>query len=152
MEVRETNDFVKDQRNPYINAQEVNGYVGSLFETLREKAHGAEGHFKTEWVPVIKQWIEDLKDMMSLNIKAQIVTTFAKGELIGLCKLYKVPDSNGVAVYKEERNGKQYIYAAYLKDKELLPRETNTYIVIEAQSINDDIKELFSNSNLIVLV
>ena len=152
MEVKETNDFTTDQRQPYIDAQEVNDYVDSLFESLREKAHGAESHVKTEWMPVIKQWVEDLKDMMSPNIKAQIVKTFSKNELIGLCKLYKVPGSNGVAVDREERKGKQYIYAAYLKDKELLPREANMYIVIEAQSVNDDVKSLFSDSNLIVLV
>lgn len=152
MEVKENNNFTADEQKPYFDAQKVNDYVDSLFESFKAKAHRTENRVKTEWIPVVKRWIEDLKDMSSPNIKAQIVKDLSKSELVGLCRLYKVPESNGVAVYKEERNGKTYIYFAYLRDKELLPRDNNMYMVIEAQSVNADVKELFSDSNLIVLV
>ena len=151
MEVKETNEFATN-RQPQFDADEVNAYVASLFETLREKAHDAESHVKTEWIPVIKQWIEDVKDMMAPNIKPHRLALLSKEVLVSLCRQYKVAGSNGVAVIFEERNGKNYIYFAYLNNKELLQREQNVYGVIEAETVSDEVKSLFVKSNPVILV
>ena len=154
MEVIETNKLADQstmESRPQIDSEEVNAYVASLFEALREKSHQAENHVKTEWIPLIKQWIQDVKDMMDPNIKANRLALLSKDVFIGLCKQHRVAGSNGVAVYKEERKGKHYLYFAYLKDKELLPRDTNIYGVIEAENLADDVNNLFVESNLIIL-
>lgn len=151
MEVKETNEFATN-RQPQIDADDVNAYVASLFEMLREKAHNAESRVKAEWIPVIKQWIEDIKDMMAPNIKPHKLPHLSKEVLVGLCRQYKVAGSNGVAVILEERNSKYYIYFAYLNNKELLPREQNVYGVIETTFISADVKALFTESNPIILV
>lgn len=151
MEVKENKEFVANHQ-PQFSGEDASAYVASLFEVLREKAHNAENRVRTEFLPVLKQWLEDAKDMMAANIKPHQLPYLSKEVLVSLCRQYKVADSNGVAVILEERNAKYYIYFAYLNNRELLPRERNVYGVIESQTVSDDIKTLFRESNPIILV
>ena len=154
MEVKETNTYQKRRSQHKLDATSANSYVANFFEFLKKKADDTKRYIKREFEPLVKQWIEDFKDITSSDIKVEQVEFLTKSELIEIGRKYKVEGSTGVAAFKEMKNETFFIYLAYMNvdERVLLPREDNMYIVIESEGLSKDVKELFSDSELIILL
>lgn len=121
----------------------------ALEPIIRDKIEEVKVKIKDEYVPKLKEFVEDI--LKSKNVKYESVDVLSKSDLISLIRLNRVNGSDGVAAFKQQKDEKMFVYLAYCKDRELLPEETNCYIVIEANSLNDDVNELFNESDLIIL-
>lgn len=97
----------------------------------------------------LEQFIRDL--LTSKNVKCESVNVLTESDIVSLVRLHKVNGSDGVAAFKQQKDEKTFVYLAYCKDRDLLPEKTNCYIVIEADALDNDVKELFNESDLIIL-
>lgn len=120
-----------------------------LKEELKEAGKDMIKDIAKDKLSQLEQFIRDL--IKSKNIKYESVNVLTKTDIVSLVRLYKVNGSDGVAGFKQEKDGKTFVYLAYCKDRDLLPEETNCYIVIEADALDNDVKELFKESDLIIL-
>jgi hypothetical protein len=121
----------------------------ALEPIIRDKIEEVKVKIKDEYIPKLKEFVEDI--LKSKNVKYESVDVLSKSDLISLIRLNRVNGSDGVAAFKQQKDEKMFVYLAYCKDRDLLPEETNCYIVIEANSLNDDVNELFNESDLIIL-
>lgn len=121
----------------------------ALEPIFRDKFEEWKVKIKDEYIPKLKKFVEDM--LKSKNVKYEAVDVLTKSDLISLIRLNKVNGSDGVAAFKQQKDEKMFVYLAYCKDRDLLPEETNCYIVIEANALNDDVYELFNESDLIIL-
>ena len=121
----------------------------ALEPIIRDKIEEMKVKIKDEYIPKLKEFVEDI--LKSKNVKYESVDVLSKSDLVSLIRLNRVNGSDGVAAFKQQKDEKMFVYLAYCKDRELLPEETNCYIVIEANSLNDDVNELFNESDLIIL-
>ena len=121
----------------------------ALEPIIKEKVEELKVKVKEEYIPQLKKFVEDL--LKSKNVKYESVDVLTKSDMVSLIRLNRVNGSDGVAAFKQQKDEKMFVYLAYCKDRDLLPEETNCYIVIEANAIHDDVKELFKESDLIIL-
>ena len=121
----------------------------ALEPIIRDKIEEVKVKIKDEYIPKLKEFVEDI--LKSKNVKYESVDVLSKSDLISLIRLNRVNGSDGVAAFKQQKDEKMFVYLAYCKDRDLLPEETNCYIVIEANFLNDDVNELFNESDLIIL-
>lgn len=128
-------------------------FLKPLWEDLKEelKEAGKEmiKDIAKDELPKLKKFVSDL--LTSKNVKCESVNVLTKSDIVSLVRLHKVNGSDGVAAFKQEKDGKTFVYLAYCKDRDLLPEETNCYIVVEADALDNDVKELFKESDLIIL-
>ncbi len=148
MEVKEINNNRKQQ---YISSSEVNQYVSDLFDFLKEQTNKTHKFVKEEIIPMIKQWIQDIKDMISSNIIIKEFVIMNKNDIVEIGKKYKVEGSTGMAALKEIKNDTFYIHFAFVNDRNLIPKEQNVYITCKSDGLSSDVKELFNKSNLIII-
>lgn len=136
-----------------VNSESLKQILEMLRDALepifRDKIEDWKVKIKDEYIPKLKKFVEDI--LKSKNVKYESVDVLSKSDLISLIRLNRVNGSDGVAAFKQQKDEKMFVYLAYCKDRELLPEETNCYIVIEANSLNDDVNELFNESDLIIL-
>lgn len=104
---------------------------------------------KEEIIPTVISFFEGL--FKSQNITVEEVEMLSSEKLVELCKKYIVEGSNQVAAFKEFKKDNFYVYLAYCKDRELIDEEHNHYIVIIADGLSKDVKELFGESDLVIL-
>jgi hypothetical protein len=121
----------------------------ALEPIIKEKVEELKVKVKEEYIPQLKKFVEDL--LKSKNVKYEAVDVLTKSDMVSLIRLNKVNGSNGVAAFRQSKDEKMFVYLAYCKDRDLLPEETNCYIVIEANTLQDDVKELFNESDLIII-
>lgn len=121
----------------------------ALEPIIRDKIEEVKVKIKDEYIPKLKKFVEDM--LKSKNVKYESVDVLTKSDMVSLIRLNKVNGSDEVAAFKQQKDGKMFVYLAYCKDGDLLPEETNCYIVIEANTLHDDVKELFNESDLIIL-
>lgn len=121
----------------------------NLGPIIKEAKKWVKEKVKAEYLPLLKKFIEDV--LKSRNVKYESVDVLTRRDMVSLIKLNRVNGSDGVAAFKQKKDEKMFVYFAYCKDKDLLPEETNCYIVIEANSLDEDVEELFNESDLIIL-
>lgn len=121
----------------------------ALGPLIQEKLEELKVSVKEEYLPQLKKFVKDL--LKSRNVKYESVDVLTKPDMVSLIRLYRVNGSNGAAAFKQQKNEKMLVYFAYCKDRELLPEEENCYLVIEANTLDKDVEELFKESDLIIL-
>ena len=121
----------------------------SIEPIIQDKVEELQVRVVEEFIPKLKKFVEDL--LKSRNVKYETVDMLTKSDMISLIRLNMVNGSNGVAAFKQPKDEKMLVYLAYCKDKELLPEDTNCYIVIEAKVLANDVNVLFKDSDLIIL-
>ena len=89
------------------------------------------------------------------NMTAYEVDTLSSREMLQYAKNHIVKGSNMVVAFKQQGiiNDKEvaFVYLAYGKEKELLADENNHYVIIKANKLEQDILNLFSESDLVIL-
>ena len=72
-------------------------------------------------------------------------------KLIALAKENTVDGANEVYVWKKTYKNGMYINLAYGKDQNLLEKDKNKFIILEAEALSADLLNMFEESELIIL-
>ena len=75
-----------------------------------------------------------------------------KTDLIEIAKQKIVSNANEVLEMLNDKASNVYvIYIAYSKNKEILPKEENNYVIIKTTALTKDVQSLFNGHELIIL-
>ena len=98
-----------------------------------------------------KESAQDFIDAARLDVSFETVDVLTVSDLVEFSKKHMVAGSDGVAAIRKAKDDVLFVFLAYVKDRELLPEETNHFVVVEAKSLADDTKELFGDLDLVIL-
>lgn len=127
----------------------VREHLPELVDAAKDQIKEAFPKIKKELLPTITKFVKDL--LKSKNTAANAVETLTMAELLQIARKNIVAGANGFAVFKAEKNGKHFVYLANCKDNELLDESINKYVIIQADSLSTEIKDLFGDTDLIIL-
>ena len=109
-------------------------------------------------IPLAENLIDSFKTLCEdvyMNANGQIVReefeTLTKGRLVDVAKNCAVPNADGIAAFLVEGSDEVHVFLANVKEKTLLPKDKNKYVVIKADSIKKEVKEIFGENKLIIL-
>lgn len=75
-----------------------------------------------------------------------------KEDLIEIARQNIVPNSNEVlALLDDKRENADFIYLAYAKDQEIIPQESNNFVIIVVKALAKEVRTLFNGHELIIL-
>lgn len=97
----------------------------------------------------VKEFIERLNTEVAVDyIKVELLNST---KLIALAKENTVDGANEVYVWKKTYKNGMYINLAYGKDQNLLEKDKNKFIILEAEALTADLLNMFEESELIIL-
>lgn len=97
----------------------------------------------------VKEFIERLNTEVAVDyIKVELLNST---KLIALAKENTVDGANEVYVWKKTYKNAMYINLAYGKDQNLLEKDKNKFIILEAEALSADLLNMFEESELIIL-
>lgn len=97
----------------------------------------------------VKEFIERLNTEVAVDyIKVELLNST---KLIALAKENTVDGANEVYVWKKTYKNGMYINLAYGKDQNLLEKDKNKFIILEAEALSADLSNMFEESELIIL-
>ena len=85
------------------------------------------------------------------NIIYEKFDTIGTPALIATIKEHKVEGSNECYVWKKQVEDKLFLYVSYGKDQNLIAKENNLFIVLQADSLGEDLQNMFEESELVIL-
>lgn len=88
---------------------------------------------------------------IAANIIPMEVELLTKDKLVKAIKDHIVSDANGVATYLKKDKAHIYVYTAFVKGDDLLPVESNVYLIFTADGMSRDLESMFGENDLIVL-
>ena len=97
----------------------------------------------------VKEFIERLNTEVAVDyIKVELLNST---KLIALAKENTVDGANEVYVWKKTYKNGMYINLAYGKDQNLLEKDKNKFIILEAEALSADLLNMFEESELIIV-
>lgn len=97
----------------------------------------------------VKEFIERLNTEVAVDYRK--VELLNSTKLIALAKENTVDGANEVYVWKKTYKNGMYINLAYGKDQNLLEKDKNKFIILEAEALSADLLNMFEESKLIIL-
>lgn len=97
----------------------------------------------------VKEFIERLNTEVAVDYRK--VELLNSTKLIALAKENTVDGANEVYVWKKTYKNGMYINLAYGKDQNLLEKDKNKFIILEAEALSADLLNMFEESELIIL-
>lgn len=97
----------------------------------------------------VKEFIERLNTEVAVDYRK--VELLNSTKLIALAKENTVDGANEVYVWKKAYKNGMYINLAYGKDQNLLEKDKNKFIILEAEALSADLLNMFEESELIIL-
>lgn len=104
---------------------------------------------KDDFIPVIRDFFKNL--FTSSNVNVVEVEMLTSETIFKVTRENIVEGSNEVVIFKEIKDDTFYVWATYSKDREFLPEDSNRYIVFKADGLSKDVKQLFEESDLVIL-
>lgn len=120
------------------------------WETAKEKLFGENG-ILDEIKNNSKEFFDAAKLAAKLNVSFEDVELLTVEKIVEISKQHMASNCNEVVAYKTLEDDTFVVYLAYAKDRELLHEEENHYVVIKADGLSKDTKELFSESVVVIL-
>lgn len=139
-----------------VNKQVIGEFVKPALDYLKKIAK----EFSEKTLQDIKDGKFDVRSVLknlaypelaNADIKTIEVEYLSKEKLVQTLKENSVEDSNEVAAILRKGKESCFLYTAFLKDKELLPVESNKYFIFVSTAIARDLESLFDDKELIVL-
>lgn len=97
----------------------------------------------------VKEFVERLNTEVAVDYRK--VELLNSTKLIALAKENIVDGANEVYVWKKTYKNGMYINLAYGKDQNLLEKDKNKFIILEAEALSADLLNMFEESELIIL-
>lgn len=127
-------------------------YIEDFLAKVKEKKDKAVDFVKDEMIPYLKIMAENVKDCFGDHVILEEVDVLDKDLLVSIAKKYMVENANQVAAYKKRREDDTVIYLTYCRDRESLPKDENRIVIIKAEAVNKETKEIFKDSDLVLLI
>lgn len=149
-----------------LNLDEIEKLLEKLGPLLKEKMYeladeikpeleNAKQEIKEHYKKTLADFMQRIRVTSKDNMTAYEVDTLSSREMLQYAKNHIVKGSNMVVAFKQQGiiNEKEvaFVYFAYGKEKELLADENNHYVIIKANKLEQDILNLFSESDLVIL-
>ena len=99
----------------------------------------------------VNEFVEELNTEKEVDVDFREIELLNSSKLITLAKENVVDGANEVYVWKKAYNSGIYINLAYGKDQELLEKDKNKFIILEAEALSADLLNMFEESELIIL-
>lgn len=128
-----------------------NQAVKTAIIALKEKAEVLLKNVKKEYLPIVMAMLDNVKSMVGLNIFGDEVVEITMQDILRNAKQYMVKGCNEVIALRQTEANCTIIFLSYAKDKELLPKESNNYVIIKGSTLSADVNELFQESNVVIL-
>ena len=107
---------------------------------------------KKEYQPILEELKKRLEENdLELNIYGEEIERVTLAHLVEISKTYMVEGANEVVVLKRQESDATILYLCYAKDKELLKKEDNKYIIVKTKRLSDEVYDLFTESELVIL-
>ena len=97
----------------------------------------------------VKEFIERMNTEVAVDYRK--VELLNSTKLIALAKENTVDGANEVYVWKKTYKNGMYINLAYGKDQNLLEKDKNKFIILEAEALSADLLNMFEESELRIL-
>ena len=120
--------------------------IKNAWENAKTKLFGENGSLEK-----IKEELQQFVDAAKLDVAFEDVELLTMNKIVEVAKQHIVPNSNEVVVFKTMKEDSFFVYIAYAKDRDLLPQEENCYVVIKADGLSKEVKELFAESEVVIL-
>ena len=118
-------------------------------QAVKERLNELSIQIIDEYLP---QWIDMVKRILrAKNVKSESFDILTKEDLINIARKYMVSGCDSVAAFRQAESSEIFIHLTYCTEKELLPEENNCYVIIQAKSLDNEINDLFNESDLIIL-
>lgn len=144
--------MLQSNKQSDILGNSIETIVKEVFPVIAEEAKKTIGDIANDAKEAWKEFLNKIKEQKSPSyINATEVELLNTNILLDLIKANIVPNSNEVYVMKKEKEDAYYVYVSYGKDKELIEKEKNKFLVIKAEALSKDVLGLFSESELVIL-
>ena len=118
---------------------------------LKEHAEALYNKVKDEYAPLLGDFVKNMTGEIKGTAYGKEVDQLDLATLLAFAKEHIVARTNEVATMRVKEDNGWFIYLAYAKDRELLPSDTNRYLIIKANSLAQDVEDLFKESELVIL-
>lgn len=127
--------------------------VETLKESAIPKAQETVANVAQQMVQSVEDYITSTVSHIKSDVKYIDVEFLDKATFMQHAMNCKCAGANGLAALTRlDADGKGgYIYLANVKDRDLIAMENNKYVIIKADLISAEVKELWDNCNLIIL-
>ncbi|MDD6670122.1 MAG: hypothetical protein PUE54_10860 [Bacteroidales bacterium] len=101
---------------------------------------------------IAHNFLEQFKSGKDAEIFSHDVAVLDMKTLTEISRKYCIEgSSNGVAAMKVFKDNLNFVYLAYVKDRELLPVDQNHYVVIKATALTPEVINSFEEDELIII-
>lgn len=143
MEVKvEKKDAQKERAHEYIEA---------FFEKVKIKKGEFATFVKNDFIPYLSALLESIKDSFGDYMVIEEVDVLDRESLYDIAKQYIVPNANQVVTYRVNKDEYVIVYLTYCYNNEPLPKDKNKLVIIRAEAMNKAAKDLFKDSDLVIL-
>ena len=127
--------------------------IGKAVEQLKDYIQNSDllKKVKVAYLPILQELIKNFMNETEFDIFGEEVTTLTIEQLVNIAKKYMVSGANEIVVIKKQESDATILYLSYAKDRELIERGKNKYIIIKATELTNEVSELFTESDLIIL-
>ena len=127
--------------------------IGKAVEQLKDYIQNSDllKKVKVAYLPILQELIRNFMNETEFDIFGEEVTSLTIEQLVNIAKKYMVSDANEIVVIKKQESDATILYLSYAKDRELIERGKNKYIIIKATELANEVSELFTESDLIIL-
>jgi hypothetical protein len=141
------------------NWEKIKESIGPEIERIKEEIkpelENAKQEIKEHYKKTLADFMQRIRVTSKDNMTAYEVDTLSSREMLQYAKNHIVKGANMVAAFKQQGiiNEKEvaFVYLSYGKGRELLADENNHYVIIKANKLEQDILNLFSESDLVIL-
>lgn len=142
-----------------VAKEKINVDTEELKQRLNDEVMPEWDKAKQEMMEHYQQAKADFLKKISVTSKDNMtvyeVDTLTSREMLQYAKNHIVKGANMVAAFKQQGiiNEKEvaFVYLSYGKGRELLADENNHYVIIKAKQLEQDVLNLFIESDLVIL-
>ena len=132
---------------------EFNDYIEELLPIIRDEWQVCKEGVKSDVLEQLENFDSIVEEVSrrSDNIIYEKFDKIDSSALISIIKEHKVEGSNECYVWKKQVGDKLFLYVSYGKDQDLIAKENNLFIVLQADSLSEDLQNMFEESELVIL-
>lgn len=133
--------------------RKAEAYIEELMPVIKDEWQKCKDGIKSDFEESVKNFAETvLKESYKAdNIAFKKVDVLNASKLVAIVKEYKASGANECYVWKKPVDGIWFVNVAYGKDQELISNDDNKFIIIQPDSMSEDLLDMFGESELVVL-
>lgn len=124
-----------------------------IIPVVCDEAKKTWGDIKKDTQGLYKEFCDALNanPKMKSYVVIEEVELLKAQNLVEIVKSNIVKDSSEAYVWKIQEKDATYVHVAYGKDRELMDKDNNKFVLIKALALSTDVLNLFEESELVIL-